>query len=80
MKLNCFLTLFILLIFRLNTGTAFPAVNLQDDSNSIILADKLIDEVLRDPFGDNVPLYINKLKELAPATGKSPKLYSLHTR
>lgn len=70
MKLNCFLTLFILLIFRLNTGTAFPAVNLQDDSNSIILADKLIDEVLSDPFGDNVPLYINKLKELAPATGK----------
>jgi len=60
----------IIVIMLLNPQTIFSSILLQEENNSVSLADKLTLELINNPEGENVPFYINRLIELAPAVGR----------
>jgi len=71
MKRNKIYILLTLIFLMLNSEIIFPEIRLDEESNSMVLAAELSNEILKDPSGKDVPLYIDKLIELAPAIGRT---------
>lgn len=70
MKRNSFIVLIILILLMLNSQIVLPSIILPGEMDSVSLHSELSTEVLKNPSGDHVPFYIEKLMELAPAAGE----------
>jgi hypothetical protein len=69
MKRNSLIVLIILIFSILNSEMVPASIILPGENDTVSLYGELSSEILKNPSGDLVPFYIEKLMELAPAAG-----------